>query len=204
MSRVVATVSLSLDGVMQAPGRRDEDTRDGFTLGGWGTAYADQTVGAAMGAGIAKAGGLLFGRRTFEDFAAVWPARTDNPYSAVLTSFPKYVASRTLTQTPSWAGSTLLHGEAESSVAELKQKGQQDLVILGSGELVRSLLAAGLVDRFVLLIHPIVLGSGRRLFADRGPQRDFQLVDTLTSDTGVVVATYDVHQATVSPSRPVL
>ena len=182
---------LSLDGVMQAPARPDEDTRGGFTSGGWANAYADQAMGEASGRHMATSGGLLLGRRTYEDFYDVWPKRTDgNPYTEVLNASTKYVASRTLQEPLPWQNSVLTR-DAVATVAELKPSLDKDLTILGSGELVRSLMAAGLVDRFVLLVHPLVLGTGTRLFPAAGSPLDLRLVDSVTTPTGVVIGTYE-------------
>lgn len=188
--RIVTFTSVTLDGVMQAPGRADEDTRGGFEHGGWAIPYADEALGKASGPSMATAGGLLFGRRTYQDFYKVWPNRTDNPYTEILNNSPKYVASRTLKEPLPWQNSTLLEGDAVDAVADLRRKPGKDLVILGSGDLVRSLLPLGLVDRLILLIHPLLLGSGRRLFADDGSLARFDLVDTTTTPKGVIVATY--------------
>jgi dihydrofolate reductase len=190
MSKLVVNENLTLDGVMQSPADPDEDRRDGFERGGWAPPYFDQVMGDAAAEGMAKEGAMLFGRRTFEQFASFWPTQPDdNPFAAVLNNRQKYVASRTLEEPLSWANSTLLRGDATEAVAELKEQGT-DLVVLGSGELVRSLMRAALVDEYVLLIHPLVLGTGRRLFTDEGPSADLRLVGTKTTTTGVVIATY--------------
>lgn len=190
MSKLVVNENLTLDGVMQSPADPDEDRRDGFERGGWAPPYFDQVMGEAAAEGMAKEGVMLFGRRTFEQFASFWPTQPDdNPFAAVLNNRQKYVASRTLEEPLSWANSTLLRGDATEAVAELKEQGT-DLVVLGSGELVRSLMQANLVDEYVLLIHPLVLGSGRRLFVDDGPSASLRLVNTKTTTTGVVIATY--------------
>jgi dihydrofolate reductase len=191
MSRVVVSNSVTLDGVMQAPGRPDEDRRGGFERGGWAQPYFDPVMGSVAAEGIAKGGALLFGRRTYEDFAAFWPNQTeDNPFTAVLNNFRKYVASTTLEEPLSWSNSTLLEGDAAEAVARLKEQPGKDLVVLGSGDLVQSLMRRNLVDEYVLLIHPLVLGSGRRLFTDGGAFAALRLVDTKTTTTGVVIATY--------------
>jgi dihydrofolate reductase len=187
MSEVVAFISITLEGVMQAPGRPDEDRRGGFEHGGWATPYADPVMWEGMDSG--QGGGILLGRRTYQDFAAFWPHQTDNPFTPVLNESHKYVASTTLTEPLPWQNSTLLRGDAGDAVAELKERSDQDLLILGSGELVRSLMRRNLVDRFVLLVHPLVLGSGRRLFED-GVRATLELVATRTTSTGVVMATY--------------
>lgn len=189
MGKVIVVENLTLDGVMQAPARPDEDTRDGFRYGGWALPYngpVARYMGQHMGA---HAGALLFGRRTYEDFAAVWPGRTDNPFTEVLDKTRKYVASRTLTEPLPWRNSTLLKGEATAAVAELKQRHPDEhLTILGSGELVRSLMPHGLIDEYLLVIHPLVLGAGRRLFGDACLA--LRLDGSVTTANGVVIATY--------------
>jgi len=134
---------------------------------------------------------MLFGRRTYESMHAFWPQQTDNPYTDVLNKTQKYVASRTLSQPLAWQNSTLLDGDAAHAVADLKRKVDADVAVLGSGVLVQSLLDHGLVDRLVLMIHPVLLGSGRRLFADSGPPTSLRLIDSLTTTKGVVIATYE-------------
>jgi len=190
MREVAVFTSLTLDGVMQAPGRPDEDRRGGFEHGGWATPYADEVMGKVAAEGMAKGSALLFGRRTYEDFHSVWPNRTDNPFTVVLDNSQKYVASRTLKEPLPWMNSTLLEGDAAEAVAELKKQPGKDLVVLGSGELVQSLMRRRLVDEYRLLIHPLVLGTGRRLFPDGSPTAAFRLVDSKTTTTGVVIATY--------------
>lgn len=191
MSRVVVNNSVTLDGVMQAPGRPDEDPRGGFEHGGWAAPYFDSVMADLAGEGIGRGGALLFGRRTYEDFAAFWPNQSeDNPFTTVLNNFQKYVASTTLKEPLSWSNSTLLKGDATESVARLKEQPGEDLVILGSGVLIQSLMRRNLIDEYVLLIHPLVLGSGRRLFTDDGSFAALRLVDTKTTTSGVVIATY--------------
>ena len=138
---------------------------------------------------MAQGSDLLLGRRTYEDFAGFWPKQTDNPFTEVLDNARKYVASRTLQEPLPWQNSTLLEGDAADAVPELKQQPGKDLVLLGSGELAGSLMRRKLVDEYVLLIHPLVLGSGRRLF-DGAEFAALRLVDTVTTTTGVVIATY--------------
>lgn len=198
MTRVVVFMNLTLDGVMQAPGRPDEDVRGGFAHGGWATTYADPTMGRVAAESMATTGALLFGRRTYEDFYAVWPHRQNNPFTEVLNNTRKYVASTTLEEPLPWSNSTLLKGDAAKAVAELKAQPGKDIVVLGSGALLQSLMRRNLVDEYVLQIHPLVLGSGSRLFAD-GPFATLRLVDTTTTTTGVVVATYQpAEPATVA------
>ncbi|WP_062432156.1 dihydrofolate reductase family protein [Herbidospora daliensis] len=191
MGKIVVTESVTLDGVMQAPGRADEDTRGGFRHGGWAAPYADPVMMRVMGAGMAATGAMLFGRRTFEDFFAVWHGRDDgNAFTPKLDATPKYVVSRTMTHPPAWPNSTVL---TEEAVPALKKEVEQDIAVLGSGELVRALFARGLVDRLVLAVHPLVLGAGRRLFPDGGTPGAFRLVESVPTGTGVVIATYEVE-----------
>jgi dihydrofolate reductase len=189
MRRVVVTMNVTLDGVMQAPGRADEDVRGGFAHGGWALPYDDAIKAEAMGRGMAQTGAMLFGRRTYEDFYRIWPHRTDNPFTGFLNSVQKYVASRTLTEPLPWQNSTLLQADAADAVAALKKQDGPDLAVIGSGELVQSLERRALVDEYVLLIHPLVVGSGRRLFREATPAR-LRLVGTVTTATGVIVVTY--------------
>ena len=187
MPRVTVVNHVSLDGVMQAPGRPDEDPRGGFVHGGWAQAGNDPVMGTVMAEGMGRGTALLLGRRTYEDFAGYWPRQTDNPFTPVLDATRKYVVSRTLTA-PSWKNTTVLGGDATEAVATLKQS--EDLMILGSGELIRSLIGQGLIDIWMLLIHPRVLGSGQRLFGADGPPAALHLTDSVTTSTGVVIATY--------------
>jgi dihydrofolate reductase len=186
MRRVVVSTNISLDGVMQSPARPDEDSRNGFQHGGWAAPY-----GAMMHAGhvFAATDSLLLGRRTYMDFYNVWPKRPDNPFTPWLNAVQKYVASRTLREPLPWENSSLL-GDAVAGVRALKQQPGKDILIMGSGELVRSLVGAQVIDEFVLLIHPLVLGSGTRLFADRGSFVKLALVNSTTTPNGVVIATY--------------
>lgn len=190
MGRLVAMENLSLDGVMQAPGRPDEDVRGGFTQGGWATAYNDADKGRIIGAGMSDQGPMLFGRRTYEDFFQVWGGRSDNPFSQVFDNTRKYVVSTTLAEPLQWKNSTLLQGDVPRAIRHLKGHEDKSILIMGSGELVRSLVRHGLVDELVLLIHPLVLGSGRRLFADDGACSSFGLSACHTTGAGVVIATY--------------
>ena len=190
MHKLTVINHVTLDGVMQAPARPDEDRRGGFEHGGWAVPYGDSVMAEFMGKGMARGGALLFGRRTYEDFAEVWPKQEGNPISALLNERRKYVASTTLREPLPWANSTLLQGDVAEAVTRLKEEPGEDLGVLGSGELVRSLMRHGLVDEFVLTIHPLVLGSGRRLFADGGPLAALRLVESETTTTGVVIAVY--------------
>jgi dihydrofolate reductase len=153
--------------------------------------YADQEMGKVAAQSMSTTRALVFGRRTYEDFYSVWPNRTDdNPFTTVLNNTQKYVASTTLKEPLPWVNSTLLKGDAAQAVAGLKERPGKDLVILGSGELVRSLMRRNLIDVYVLQIHPLLLGVGRRLFSDDGPFAALRLVDSKTTTTGVIIATY--------------
>jgi dihydrofolate reductase len=188
MSRLVITNNLTLDGVMQSPSHPDEDRRGGFQHGGWAAPYADRVMADFMAKRIERGGAMLFGRRTYEQFASYWPHQPDdNPYAAVLNNRRKYVVSTTLADQLPWAHSTLL--EDPEAVAELKEQSGSDIGVLGSGELAQSLMRRGLVDEYVLSIHPLVLGSGRRLFPDGSAFAKLRLVDSVTTSTGVLIAT---------------
>jgi len=190
MGRVVAIEHMTLDGVMQGPARIDEDTRDGFEHGGWGIpGSGDPALMKALGERMGSAWSLLVGRTTYEDFAKVWPGRSDSMGKA-LDNVEKFVASTTLTAPLPWKNSTLLAGDAVAAVAGLKQRHDKTLVIFGSGVLVQALMRHDLIDEYVLQIHPLVLGKGRRLFPDGGPATALRLVDSVTAKTGVIVATY--------------
>jgi dihydrofolate reductase len=190
VGEVVAFESVTLDGVMQAPGRPDEDTRGGFRHGGWAAPYADPALGRVAAESMETTGALLFGRRTYQDFYGFWPRQTDNPFTEVLNNTRKYVASRTLEEPLEWTNSVLLQGDVAETVAGLRKELEKDVVILGSGDLVQTLVRHGLVDRFMLLIHPLILGEGRRLFPEGLPRKALTLEDSSTTTTGVIVATY--------------
>ena len=195
MGRIVVMNHVTLDGVMQGPGRPEEDTRGGFTQGGWGrrSETPDDAVGKAMGERMAAGGGLagwLFGRRTYEDLLGYWNQQPDSPFGPMLNSSPKHVASTTLKEPLPWPNSTLLHGDIADAVGALKAQSGGVLAIMGSGELIGSLMAADLIDEYLLMIHPLVLGTGRRLFPG-GVHVSVRLTDSVTTATGVVIATYE-------------
>ena len=189
MGRIVVMNQVTLDGVMQAPGRPDEDTRDGFDRGGWGVPYADETMVGKMGERMGGEHAFLFGRRTYEDLLSSWNAR-GGPFREALNHTRKYVASSHPATRLDWPNSTLLHGDVPAAVAELKQRSSTKLVIMGSGALIGSLMAADLVDEYLLMIAPLVLGTGRRLFAG-GTRASLRLVDSSNTSTGVVIAIYE-------------
>jgi dihydrofolate reductase len=195
MGKIVVFTSLTLDGVMQAPGRPDEDQRGGFDRGGWAQPYNDPVMAQVAAKGMAQQGSLLPGRRTYEDFFSFWPQQPDNPFTEALDNTRKYVASTTLDEPLPWRNSTLLKGDAADAVAELKGQSDEDLTVLGSGELVQSLRRRGLIDEYLLLIHPLVLGAGRKLFPDGGPPAELRLADTVTTTTGVIIATYHTERS---------
>jgi len=178
---------------MQGPGRPDEDRRGGFTHGGWAVPYSSDAMGRVfegMGQQAGRSGAMLFGRRTYEDFAGFWPNQPDNPFTDPLNRTQKYVVSTTLADPLPWMNSTVLAGDAAKAVAALKdEEPERDLVILGSGQLIRSLLPDGLIDEFTLLIHPLVLGAGQRLFTE-GSEAALELIDSVGTSTGVVLARY--------------
>jgi dihydrofolate reductase len=190
MSKVVVINHLTLDGVMQAPGRPDEDTRGGFGLGGWARPNVDDVVNAALGARMPRSGGLLLGRRSYEDMLGYWNTQ-DSPFKDMLNSAPKYVASRTLREPLRWPNSTLLSADVADDVAQLRQQPGSDLNVMGSGELIQTLMRHDLIDEYLLFIHPLVLGTGRRLFGDGGPPASLRLADSTVSTTSVLIATYE-------------
>jgi dihydrofolate reductase len=192
MGEVIVVEHLTLDGVMQAPGHAEEDPRDGFAYGGWGASRGqDPLLQQVIGTHMAGGWALLVGRTTYQRFADYWPTQVSNPISQALNRVRKYVASTTLREPLPWANSTLLEGDAAEAVARLKREVEENLVVFGSGVLVRSLMRRRLVDVFVLQIHPLVLGSGRRLFAESGADAlALRLVESVTTATGVIVATY--------------
>jgi dihydrofolate reductase len=190
--QIVVTNHVTLDGVMQGPMAPEEDRRDGFEHGGWAAPNADQVMAEAMGEGIARGGSMLLGRRTYEQMASFWPHQPDDvPYAKVINEREKYVASRTLNGPLRWRNSTLLEGDAGDAVAALKEQRDKDLGVLGSGDLIQTLMRRDLVDQWVLLVHPLVLGAGRRLFPDGGAPASFRLTGTRTTTTGVIIATYE-------------
>jgi dihydrofolate reductase len=192
MSTIEVVNHVTLDGVMQAPAGPDEDRRDGFEHGGWTVAYTDEVMGRYMGARMSGSDGkLLLGRWTYEKFAVAWQQQPeDNPIRRRLEASTKYVASRSSREL-GWQNSVLLEGDAVETVAELKAREDGSIVILGSGELVQALLPHGLIDAFLLTIHPLVLGSGRRLFAGDGALAKFKLVEATPTTTGVLIARYE-------------
>lgn len=192
--RILVWNYVTLDGVMQGPGHPDEDTRDGFTQGGWAVPYMDEVMGREAGKGIAEGegGALLFGRRTYEKMEAAWrDGPADSPFTKVMNERRKYVVSRTLEGPLEWQNSTLLAGDAVETVAALRDEAGGDAMILGSGELIQALLPHGLIDAMSLAIFPLTLGAGRRLFPAGGVPATFELVDVKPTTTGVLLTTYE-------------
>jgi dihydrofolate reductase len=189
MGKVIVMNGVTVDGVMQSPGRPDEDTRDGFEYGGWAIPYSDDAMVAKMGERMGSDRAFLFGRRTYEQLLSSWNAR-GGPFKDALNNTPKYVASGDPATKLDWPNSTLLHGDVPAAVADLKRSSDTNLVIMGSGVLIGSLIAADLIDEYLLMISPLVLGSGRRLFAGatRAPLR---LVDSSSTSLGVLIAIYE-------------
>jgi len=198
MRKLMVLENVTLDGVMQAPGGKDEDRRGGFEHGGWSGAYNDHVKMQVMGEGMSRGADMVLGRWTYEKFYHVWAGRTDNPFTAVFERSQKYVASRTLRTPLPWVNSTLLEGDAADAVAALKQQPGLDLLVMGSGALADSLMRRGLVDEYQLLIHPLLLGSGRRLFHEGAPCTPLRLVKSVPTTTGVIIATYEPAARTAS------
>ena len=190
MSKLVVAEFVSLDGVMQAPGAEEEDREGGFEYGGWQMGYNDEVSGERIGASMTQTGSFLLGRKTYEIFAAYWPTQSDDdPFAKILNGLPKYVASTTLSEPLAWQNSTLLQGDVAKAVTELKRGEGGNIVVLGSGGLVQTLYENDLVDEYALMITPIVLGSGKKLFREL-PKKPLKLADSVTTSTGVVMATY--------------
>jgi dihydrofolate reductase len=189
MRDLIVTTFLTLDGVMQAPGGSEEDTRDGFGYGGWSVNYWDDRMGQFMGNVMGHPFALVLGRRTYDIFAGFWPY-SDDPGAKQLNEATKYVASRSR-PTLEWQNSVLIEGDAAEGVAALKREDGPELQVHGSGDLIQTLLRRNLVDRFLLWTFPVVIGSGKRLFADGTVPAGLKLVDSTVSTTGVVIGTYE-------------
>jgi dihydrofolate reductase len=190
VGQLVVVEFVSLDGVMQSVLSEDEDRDGGFDEGGWVLPYVDEVVERVMSEATAGAGALLLGRRTYEIFAATWPyGDMDDPAVAAMNAMPKYVASRTLEALP-WAGSVLLGADLVGEVARAKAATEAETVVLGSGDLLRTLVEHDLVDEYRLLVFPLVLGRGKKLFADGGTPRRLTLTATRSTPSGVLINTY--------------
>jgi dihydrofolate reductase len=192
MRKVIVNEFLSLDGVAQAPGGEDEDPSGGFAHGGWHMRYMDEPSQTWVLGSIVEAGGFLLGRRTYETFAAYWPnaPEEEQVIAEPLNTKPKYVASTTRTEPLEWQNSTVLDGDVVQAVAALKEEDGGDLHVIGSTELVKTLIEHDLVDEFRLMIDPLVLGGGKRVFRDDGTLRPLRLIESQVTSTGAILATY--------------
>lgn len=192
MRKLVLDEFLTLDGVMQAPGGPDEDRSGDFEHGGWQMSYFDDIFGKAVTESISESGGLVLGRRTYEIFAGYWPTAPEEEkvIAEPLNAMPKHVASRTLKEPLEWNNSTLISGDVVEGIGELKRQDGKDLHVIGSGDLAQTLIRNDLVDEFRLMIHPILLGSGARLFREGNEPRPLTLVDSTVSTKGVLILTY--------------
>lgn len=194
MRKLVVIEFLSADGVMQGLGSPDEDTDGGFTLGGWGAPYAEAIHETSAAEDTNATSAYLFGRRTYQKLAAFWPHQSDsNPMAAHLNQTPKHVASRTLTSV-AWEGTRILDDDLPSAVRGLKERGDGAIAVLGSGVLVHQLLLADLVDELRLFIHPLLLGTGKRLFRELPFPRTLELERCSTTSLGTVALRYAVQQ----------
>jgi dihydrofolate reductase len=191
---IIITEFMTLDGVVQAPGGPEEDTDGGFAHGGWSRPYFDvDTMGGIWDAVIQRADAMLFGRKTWEVSAAAWPQQSGNPFADRINSIPKYVATRTLAadDVAAWSGSELLPGEdAIAGVRGLREREGRGIFVLGSATLAAQLAEHDLIDEYVLMIEPILLGGGKRVFPSDGQARPLELVDVKQASTGVLVCTY--------------
>lgn len=190
MGRLMVTMFVSLDGVMQAPGGDDEEHDPGYEHGGWAAPLIEEQVIERMTDLVGRADGLLLGRNTYDIFAATWPlAGPDDPIGVIMNKLPKYVASRT-PRTLTWQNSELLTGNVVEAVADLKRRSDGEIQVHGSGGLIQTLIEHDLVDEFHLLVFPVLLGTGKRLFAEGTVPAGLRLVESMTLDAGVVVSRY--------------
>ena len=190
--KLVAMTFVSLDGVYQGPGSPDEDRSDGFSRGGWFVQYLDQVFLDQAAEWLRKAGGLLLGRRTYESFSRDWPEmnKADDPIGLMMNSLPKYVASSTL-DAAAWSPSTILRGDTLKEVQALKDRDGGELQVHGSGSLAKSLLAAGMVDELRLIVAPVIVGAGHKLFADRGAATAMRAVRNDTTPGGLNIQVFE-------------
>jgi dihydrofolate reductase len=205
MRKIIVTTFVTLDGVMQAPGGPEEDTRNGFKWGGWTANYGDEVTTETIGGIMSASFDLLLGRRTYEIFAAYWPYITNNPIADKFNSIQKIVVSGQQRQLD-WTNTTLISGDVAAGLRELKKEDGPDLVVFGSGGLVQTLLANGLVDRLYVWTYPVTIGEGRRLFDGGSRPGNWKLLETKVSTTGVIIARYEpageLVTGTVGPDTP--
>lgn len=195
MPKLAVVNFVSLDGVIQSVLSSEEDTEGGFTQGGWVSRLMDDDVAAFMSATTINAEAMLLGRKTYQGFARVWPsASEEQPAVAAMNRMPKYVASRSLTSVTEWQNSQLLGRDLEEEIRDLKHGSSNgEIVVFGSGELVRTLATAGLIDLYRLLTFPLVLGGGKRMFGDGFTPVDLTLLSSSVTATGVLITTYEPH-----------
>jgi len=201
MRRLAIVEFLTLDGVMQGFGGPDEDREGGFEHGGWGAPYASEEIGQRAGQGIGATTAYLFGRKTYEHMAAHWPNEPDeDPIARHLNATPKYVVTRTLTSLD-WAGSQILGGDVVESVNDLKCRGDGFITVLGSGELAQTLIEHGLIDDYRLFVHPLVLGTGKRLFRETSRPLPMRLLDCAPTSTGILMLNYELVAGSAPTSK---
>jgi dihydrofolate reductase len=192
VAKIVVSEFLTLDGVMQAPGDPNEDRSGGFEHGGWQLVYFDDVFGQTMMDAFAATGGLLLGRRTYETFAAHWPNQpAEDPLAGMMNGLAKYVVSSTLTEPLAWQNSSLIRDDVAGDVGRLREQPGKEIQVIGSGELVQTLVQHDLVDEYRLMIHPLVLGTGKRLFREGTSVTRLRLIDTKPTTTGVLILTYE-------------
>ncbi len=196
MRKIIVSEFLTLDGVMQAPGSPDEDRSGGFEHGGWQLPYFDDSFAKAVIEGLTEAGGFILGRKTYEIFAAYWPTAPveEQAVAGPLNNLPKFVVSKTLHEPLAWNNSTLIAGDVVKEVDKLKRESGNDIRVIGSGELVQTLMKHDLVDEYDLMIHPLVLGSGKHLFRERGSKQTLKLLDFKTTSKGVTILKYKTEK----------
>jgi dihydrofolate reductase len=191
MRKIVVSEFLTLDGVMQAPGSPDEDRSGGFEQGGWQLPLFDDALGEFVMAGFSDAGAFLLGRLTYDNFAAYWPNQpADDPVAGPMNAMQKYVVSTTLTEPLAWQNSTLIRDDVAGTIRGLKQEEGKDIQVMGSGVLVQTLVGENLVDEYRLMVHPIVLGTGKRLFRTGLDLSELELIDSKATTKGVLLLRY--------------
>jgi dihydrofolate reductase len=192
MRKLVVITFLTLDGVMQAPGGKIEDTEGDFKYGGWQMTFeADNDD--TMPENLRKAGALLLGRKTYDIFASYWPTigKDEEVFGPLINNLTKYVASKTIHKTE-WQNSILLEGDVADAIVRLKGEAGKDILVIGSGNLSQTLMRRNLIDEYILMIHPIMLGKGKRLFQEDGPKQDLELLKSKATKSGILVLTYKV------------